>query len=96
MKTLAILGLLSAAFCFLPSCASTDTAGKPATYTCPACKDTVQYQYHPIKSWMTTGKEVTHSCPACKNAWSSQVSTSNTCAECNKQALACPVCANRA
>ena len=94
MKTLAILGLLSAAF-FLPSCSSTDTAAKPATYACPDCKDTVRYQYHPMKPWITTGKEVTHSCPMCKSAWGSQVSTSNTCAECNKRELACPACAKR-
>ena len=95
MKNLALLGLLAVAFIIFPSCSSTDTAAKPASYTCPACKDTVQYQYHPIKPWIVTGKEITHSCSMCNNAWSSQVSTSNTCAECAKQDLACPVCAKR-
>ena len=92
-KACVLIAVLSLAGWTVVGCSTSPKTSDVSTYHCPQCKDTVQWTmpYGSAKGWIKQ-KEVVHSCPTCKKEWVANISTTNTCSECNQQALVCPVC----
>src|SRR5262245_10048180 len=92
-KTCVLIAALSLTGLIVAGCSTSQKTSAVSTYQCPQCKDTVQWTmpFGPSKGWIKQ-KEVVHTCTMCKKEWVANVSTTNTCPECNQQALVCPVC----